>query len=774
MMDHEDEPFDSSSALPSLPVNKGKSGGAPPSAAFMHSGSGNGSSLAAAPPAAVSPEPAPAAAAAAYELPPRWAQHETEMDNHRNGSSLSNASSNTRLAEATRAYKQQEQQQKEAGIQRNHSTASSVASTVTPTKSTGSYSNYSLYNTPSPDARPSQASASGGLAARQGYSFKRSESYDTADLLRKYGGMTLPPRNIPTPPVPMTPPVPPPSYPSNTAKEDVRGQALRVLDLVDDHLDTPLDVRRTQSGGFRAAPALDYPYNVRRPASGRIPEQEEAYAPGRTGKRVPSALAGLSLNNSQPQRRASPPVPMQGRMSFTDPRFRDDDEMSFEDEILHKEDHFVDVVQQLESRGASSRPNDQNNQHFAGDFPNKAWSSRYSSASNQNQHSMGPNGVILDGFDRDHDRQRQSARNMFAASAHQVKNAMDNTSGRVFGSGFSFRQNQVFGSESPEKPQINLRTVWKDVDEDPTHPTTPRPVHKTWQTAMLNKRKRRRIIAIVLLGLAAFIVIIATSVHAANRIQASSKATAGAIGSAVTFYVTSDVPYGRDGETKLNKDLTNIAGDAEFIMHLGNIQDSTTLCPSTRYTDVASVLAKSPVPMFVLPGEEDYTKCPNPDKSLMNWLDAFVGFESNFKHPFDIYRQNDHPEEIAFLHNGVLFFGLHLVNGGIHTDDEQLQMLKFYFGMLNNQKDQYRAIVLMANARPSPAQQFFFSGVFTSLEINKPIAYIHANSGTGSSVQEYTPFEDHEEIFGIEIQNGGKNPPLKITIGFGERPFLVG
>ena len=130
------------------------------------------------------------------------------------------------------------------------------------------------------------------------------------------------------------------------------------------------------------------------------------------------------------------------------------------------------------------------------------------------------------------------------------------------------------------------------------------------------------------------------------------------------FYVTSYVPYyDRDGETKLNKDLANIAGDAEFIMHLGNIQDSTFMCPSTRYSDVASILCKSPVTIFVLPGEEDWTKCPNPDKALVHWLDAFVGFESHFKHPFEIYRHRESPEDFAMVHNGVLFFGLHLVNG---------------------------------------------------------------------------------------------------------------
>jgi hypothetical protein len=677
---------------------------------------------------------------------------------------------------------QQEQQQKDAAFQRTNSNASSV----TPVKPTGGYTNYSLFNTPSPEARAAAASqASASLAPRQGYSFKRSESYDTAELLRKYGGMTGPPPSVPAPP-------------PQSQSQDVRGQALRVLDLVDDQLKTPLDVRRTQSGGFRAAPALNYPYNVRRTTSGRILEEEEPYNVRRTTsgriqeeeeeephsmaravKRVPSALAGLSLNNSQQQQPRS--VPLQGRMSYTDPRFRDDDEMSFEDEIVHKlsdeSDDLVDVAR-MDLRGASSRSKD----HFAGDFPNKTWSSRYSSSSNP----MGKNnGVILDSFDRDHDRQRQSARNMFAASAYQVKNAVDNTTGRVFGSGFSFRQSHVFGSGSTTndnaKPQVNLRTVWKDVDEDPTHPTTPKPVHKTWQTAMLNKRKRRRILVATCFALVACAIITYTSVNAANRNRtqpsSATKATAEGIGSSVTFYVTSDVPYDKGEETKLNKDLANISGDAEFIMHLGNIQDSSFMCPSTRYSDVASVLSKSPVPMFIIPGEEDWAKCPMPGKSLVHWLDAFLYFEDRFKHPFQVYRHEVSPEDFAYVHNGVLFFGLHLVNGLDQSEElqpSQDSMLKFYFGMLNNFKDQYRAVVLLGNARPSPAQQVFFTGVFTSLKIKVPVAYIHANSGTGNSVQQYTPFEDHEDIVGIEIQDGGKNPPLKITVGFGERPFLVG
>ena len=121
---------------------------------------------------------------------------------------------------------------------------------------------------------------------------------------------------------------------------------------------------------------------------------------------------------------------------------------------------------------------------------------------------------------------------------------------------------------------------------------------------------------------------------------------------------------------------------------------------------------------------------------------------------------------------------MHLVNGPVHNTTDwasrEVQMLTFYFGMTNVHKDSFRAIVIMANARPSPQQDEFFRNVYLSLnEIKKPLLYIHANSG-GGSVREYYPVDDDNSIVAVEVEDGGKNPPLKITVGYGQRPFLIG
>jgi hypothetical protein len=92
------------------------------------------------------------------------------------------------------------------------------------------------------------------------------------------------------------------------------------------------------------------------------------------------------------------------------------------------------------------------------------------------------------------------------------------------------------------------------------------------------------------------------------------------------------------------------------------------------------------------------------------------------------------------LYDGVLFIGLHLVGGPVWNEDEewttlQQDNLRFMYGMINANKGDFRAVVLLGNARPGPRQDAFFKGVLDlvdkSVMVDAPVAYIHANSGSG-------------------------------------------
>ena len=695
------------------------------------------------------------------------------METHRSESQSAIAKAKER--EATRRMQQQQQGQGQGQDQG----AGGLA--ATPRQSSQEpYGNYRLAS---------------GLSPRQPYSFTRSQStdagsksYNTEDLIRKYGNVTG---------IPPVPPAARPTTPSSmpATPQNIRSEAMKVLDLVDDHLNTPLDVRRTMSGGFRMAPAVrrstsgamdgssSQGYAVQRTASGSF-SSGPSNANNRGGRRVPAAVSGINYSsNKEPNWRS-------GRYSFTDPSFRDDDHISEdEDEIImsrgkrfHVPQDTTDVVdiQRLEGRSAGSRATD-DEKKFDGDFPqSSAWSSRYSDTYTTQRR-------LLDQWDQEFEGEnssdRQGAQTMFMASASNIRDAANNAlaaasqqSSRVFGAGFSFRQNHVYGNHADSKADVNLRTVWKDVSEDDALYGTGR-VHKTWQEVLLNKRKRRRLLA---LGVLFCLAIIMLSITVTTIKKNSGMRYSGiSIGAPVTFYVTSDVPYDTAGEDKLVKDLAVLPGDAEFAMHLGNIQDAgATFCPSSSYSGVASMLQKSPVPLFMMPGAEDWVNCPDQEKSLQRWRDSFVRFDEKKGHAFKVFRDKEHPEAFAFLHSGVLFVGLHLVSGPVGDHDawelREKEMVSFYFGMTNLNKEQFRAIVILGNARPGPQQEEFFSSIFSSFKkVKVPVAYVHANSGRGQ-IGVYSPFDNQPNLVGIEIENGNENPPLKITVGHGARPFLVG
>jgi hypothetical protein len=792
--------------------SSGGGGAAPPSAAFAHSSIHSSSSSQGAPPPS-------------DDVNSRWKQYASEMEGRRSESSLSVSRSvnDADEREATRRF------MRDSGAGESHPPPPSSQPAV------GGGAPYSGGYGGSALPAPSLTAGDPDLAPRRVYSFNKSSSYDTNELIRKYAGVTGIQSglggsgsaggagSVHVPPPTANPRNGSIRRPSSHSASSVREEALQVLDLVDEHLNTPFSVRRTESGGFRAAPTMSMgspyrvrrtdsgavvvendredggdddadggagqqPYFVKRTASGTITSGRGSDTGGAAARRTPSALAGLSLAESASSRSSW----RAGRYSFTDPKFREDSYIADEeDDILRTvasrdaDDGTLEVVStRFPYRDSPISPGGSGG--FQGDYPQSqstkpsTWSSRYSSDSPQKR--------ILDRWDDDYSsqqRDRQSARNMFMSTASNMRIAAGNvgetvaTQGaRVFGAGFSFRQSHTFGHQQ-QKGGTNLRTVWKDdVGEEESSIQGTR-VHKTWQEVMLNKRRRRRVLlSLVCVVLAAVVVGVSVGTTSDDREAKRAANFAGSgLGSTVTFYATSDTPYDRAEEEQLSKDLSQIPRDAEFILHLGNLQDAAvSMCPYSRNYDAASILKKSPVPLFVVPGEQDWVKCPNQAIAWGAWLDAFGSFQSNFDLPFEFSRSENHPEVFAFLQSGVLFFGLHLVSGTVSDveahDALNTDLKAFVLGMINLHRDQFRAVVMMGNARPGPQQRAFFDSISDALvRLPAPVAYVHAQSGSGPV--EHAPFDDID-VFGIQVPKGGEHPPLKITVGFGLQPFVVG
>ena len=363
----------------------------------------------------------------------------------------------------------------------------------------------------------------------------------------------------------------------------IRQEALRMLEVADSGA---YSVHRTVTGGFMAEPRTMG-----------------------NNKRVPTALAGLG-SFATPAARSSKPrfPPAAGSPTSV---YRDDPPM--EEDYVYSDDRFS-VNQVKEEKKESS-----------------SWSSRYSvdetllamsGGSVSTPTSKKGTNSFLDKLDMQSGR--SSARNMFGASPAKEP--------KIFGSGFNFRQKKVFGKQgvtvsAPGSNSTNLRTVWMDAGANDSPA-------RSWMDDLRDKRNKRRKYMIMAAIFCAFLVTMVALLGVRNKSGdlASSASKVGPEGEeALTFYITSDVPFDSDEEKKLAKELTKLSKRADFLVHLGSIQDpEVTQCEPEQYEKVAKILLESPVPVFVVPGEQDWPNCPDQDEAWYHWLDNFLKFETNF------------------------------------------------------------------------------------------------------------------------------------------------
>ena len=511
--------------------------------------------------------------------------------------------------------------------------------------------------------------------------------------------------------------------------ERVRAEALKVLEMADD-VSSP--IRKTPTGGFTT-------------------EKDQA-------KRLPARMSGISFtsNRSSQSSRAS-------RASDTDNRYTIDD--------VDSDDDMVDVVNMQAAVGRGSSHDDSSQK--------SSWSSRYSVSQSLLDLATGgyaDSKAVLDSMDlQEQQRMDKSARNMFRTSPHRA-----NDSPKVFGK-FASAARNVFGKKETVDPKnINLKTAWMDVDLQSNGRSLPLPpmIRKHRGPLTLeHARKRRRICIGAILLLIAVVIIASVAGTQANKGAAAATNAALDDPNAIKFYVTADVPYDASQEDKIIRDMETIPGDADFVVHLGNIQDAfVTMCPQQAYISARAILRKSIAPVFVLPGPHDWTNCPNPTLAMKDWTNQLGYFERHFVHSFGVTHQLGNEENFGFLDKGVLFMGIHLV-GGRKGDKEEWRVrhaknVRWVEEQLAQvPKEKYRALVLLANARPSELHDDFFSQIMDDVSaLGKPVLYIHANAGSGV-FEQYSPFPNAPNLIAVQIPSGGTNPPMKVAVGEGDKPF---
>ena len=142
-----------------------------------------------------------------------------------------------------------------------------------------------------------------------------------------------------------------------------------------------------------------------------------------------------------------------------------------------------------------------------------------------------------------------------------------------------------------------------------------------------------------------------------------------------SFFVIGCVPYEVGDRDILIAQLSSLnASETDFLIHLGDIKGGNSDCSQDVLDDMDSILKLSPVPVFLVVGDNEFNDCLNisPDKALRMWRDQFVGFHSKYwSHNFtDVTTSAERPEIFSFLNKKTLFLGVNLVGGRVHDADE--------------------------------------------------------------------------------------------------------
>lgn len=235
----------------------------------------------------------------------------------------------------------------------------------------------------------------------------------------------------------------------------------------------------------------------------------------------------------------------------------------------------------------------------------------------------------------------------------------------------------------------------------------------------------------------------------------------------VTFYAMGDVPYAPAEDVLLPKQVAALPQDAEFVIHVGDIKGGKPPCHEAVYVKVAGMLAKARPPVFIIPGDNEWNDCvdPNPAQAWKYWDKHFMRFDLRWKHDLPVARQMKREENFAFVKNGVLFVGINIVGGRVHDSAEwklrHAACLTWLRSNLAKFGDDVSSLVIFGHALPAAKHQDFFKPFNKDAQtFQKPILYLH---GDGHKWIHDRPFEA-KNILRVEVDQGGIAPPLKVTV----------
>lgn len=243
----------------------------------------------------------------------------------------------------------------------------------------------------------------------------------------------------------------------------------------------------------------------------------------------------------------------------------------------------------------------------------------------------------------------------------------------------------------------------------------------------------------------------------------------------IVFSAMGDVPYAPEEYVELPKQIAGLPKESQFVVHVGDIKTSKVLCEENVYDAVSQILKESKIPLFIIPGDNEWNDCAQPDVGWSLWMKYFSRLDEKWKHDLQVRRQKVRDENFAFVRSEVLFIGLNIVGGRVHDKDEwkrrHAECLEWTRQNLAEFGKNVRSVVIFGHAYPVAVHSDYFDGLSeTASQFEKPILYLH---GDGHRWIRDRPFKA-KNIERIQVDQGGIAPPIKVTVtDHPTDPFVV-
>jgi hypothetical protein len=233
----------------------------------------------------------------------------------------------------------------------------------------------------------------------------------------------------------------------------------------------------------------------------------------------------------------------------------------------------------------------------------------------------------------------------------------------------------------------------------------------------------------------------------------------------VIFSALGDAPYFPGEDEVLPLDLEQIDPASEFVIHLGDIKTGRVPCDESIYAKVAGMLAQSKPRVFIIPGDNEWNDCADPDAAWQLWDKHFMGFHDRWSGSFPVARQTERPENFAFTRGGVIFVGINLVGGLVHDAAEWKTRHALNLALIEETLRQHGAeatsMVVFAHAKPGPNHADFVEGFSdAAARFAKPVLFLH---GDGHRWIQDHPFPA-KNVMRVQVDQGSLAPPILVTV----------